>query len=121
MSHLYEQMIRNGTFPNAGVVPLQNKGMLWFDAAAKKIYFNNGATWDTYTAAPNFADNEKPAGSVSGLNTNYTLAHEPTAGSLRVFVAGLRVDPANFSLSGAVLTILTSLVTGTVVVDYRYA
>jgi len=68
----------------------------------------------------NFVDNEKPTGAVSGLNTNYTLAHTPTAGSLKVYIAGLRIDPASFSLSGAVMTVLTALVTGLVIVEYRY-
>jgi hypothetical protein len=66
-----------------------------------------------------FVDGEKPSGSVSGLNTNYTLAHTPVG--LHVYIAGLRIDPANFSLIGAVLTIATALVTGLVVVDYRWS
>lgn len=68
----------------------------------------------------NFADNEKPTGNISGLNTNYTLAHTPTAGTLHVYIAGLRIDTTGFSLSGATMTIATSLVTGLVMCDYKY-
>lgn len=84
-----------------------------------------GATGATGSQGPagtsyNFITGEKPTGSISGLNTNYTLAQTPTAGSLQVYIAGLRVDPASISLSGATMTIATSLVTGLVIVDYRY-
>lgn len=70
-------------------------------------------------AAFTFVAGEAPVGAVSGLNTNYSLAHTPVAGSLHCYIAGLRVT--DFLLSGLVVTIVTVLVTGTVVFDYAYA
>ena len=67
-----------------------------------------------------FVDGETPSSGTSGLNTLLTLSHTPIAGSTHLFIAGLRIAPASYSLTGAVITILTSLVTGAVLVDYRY-
>lgn len=83
---------------------------------------STGATGATGAAGSTFniITGEKPTGVPSGLNTNYTMAQTPIAGTVAVYIAGLRIDPANFLLSGAVITIVTALVTGLVVVDYRY-
>jgi len=71
-----------------------------------------------YTKVVGFVTGESPTGSVSGLNTNYTLAHTPISGSMSCYIAGLRFT--TLALSGAVVTILTALVTGTVLFDYAY-
>lgn len=76
----------------------------------------SGAAGSTF----NIVTGEKPTGAPSGLNTNYTMAQTPIAGTVAMYIAGLRIDPANIMLSGAVITVTTALVTGLVVVDYRY-
>ena len=63
---------------------------------------------------------------ISHLNPNVTLANTPTAGTLRVYLNGLRQeDPADYSLSGATVTFTSNLLTtpgqsDVVIVDYEY-
>ncbi len=71
-----------------------------------------------------FVDGEIPAGAIDGVNQIFTLAHVPTAGSLQVFVAGLRAMPGpDYSLSnGVTITFPKPLPVGsTILTDYRTA
>lgn len=58
---------------------------------------------------------------VSGSGTSWTLAHTPTAGTLRVYANGQRLTvTVDYSLAGAVITTVLSWAAGTVLADYIY-
>ena len=63
--------------------------------------------------------NETPSGTVNGINTAFTLANTPTAGSVQVFVVGLNAAIA--SVSGATITLtIAPAIAATIKVNYRY-
>lgn len=58
---------------------------------------------------------------VSGSGTTFTLANTPTAGSVRVFGLGQRLVPTtDYSISGAVITPVSSWSAGQILADYTY-
>jgi hypothetical protein len=58
-----------------------------------------------------FADGETPAGSIDGSNAVFTLAHTPAAGSLHLFLNGVRLRAgADFTLTGATITYAAGMV-----------
>ena len=61
-------------------------------------------------AAVNFSDNETPGGSTNGSNVTFTLASAPNpAGSLRLYLNGLLLDPgADYTLTGSSITIIST-------------
>ncbi len=59
----------------------------------------------TVPASMNFVTGEVPAGTMNGTNTSFTLAHAPIAGSLEVFLRGLR--HSDFAISGQNLTMVS--------------
>jgi len=61
--------------------------IVW-DAANNR--WKNGEVSGTSTI--NFADSETPTGDVDGANTDFVLAHTPTAGSLKVYLNGMRMS-----------------------------
>lgn len=71
----------------------------------------------------NFVYDEVLGGTVDGVNTGFTLAQAPTAGTLVVYVNGQRQRPGagnDYSLSGAAVTMLYAPVAGSVLVaDYQ--
>lgn len=75
-----------------------------------------------YGSATNFADAEIPAGTVNGSNPTFTLAHTATAGTVHVYLNGVRLRPTtDYSVSGATLTMSMIPQTGDwFYVDYRY-
>jgi hypothetical protein len=68
---------------------------------------------------PNKMVDDEPAGQGAGV-TSLTLAHTPIAGTLKVFRGGLRQKAANFSLSGAVVTVPAMLTGDLYIFDYEY-
>ena len=68
----------------------------------------------------NLVVGEAPVALASGSYNLYTLAHVPLTGTVQLYNDGLRVDPTTYTVSGAVLTILTADITGLVLVDYRW-
>jgi hypothetical protein len=66
----------------------------------------------------NFVDNEVVAGS----GTTFTLAATPVLGSQHVYANGQRLTPygVDYTITGAVITMLTSWAAGTVLADYRF-
>lgn len=63
-----------------------------------------------------FVDNEIVAGS----GTTFTLASIPVMGSEHVYAVGQRLYPTtDFTISGAVITMLNSWNAGMILVDYR--
>lgn len=66
----------------------------------------------------NFVDNEVVAGS----GTTFTLATTPVLNSQHIYANGQRLTPGgvDYTIVGAVITMLTSWVAGTVLADYRF-
>lgn len=71
----------------------------------------------------NFISKETPAGTINGVNVTFTLANTPVAGSEEVFVNGMLQDVGagnDYTISGAVITLLTAPLTGEKIrVSYR--
>jgi hypothetical protein len=59
---------------------------------------------------PTFVDEEVPSGTIDGRNTVFTLASTPAAGTLDVFLRGVRLREGtsnDYTLSGTTLTFST--------------
>jgi phage-related tail fiber protein len=85
--------------------------------------FSSATAGTDYVAPATFVDEEIPSGSINSSNTTFTLANTPIAGSVKVYLNGLRqrVGAGNdFTISGSTITYLTAPATGDwLVVDYR--
>lgn len=95
---------------------------------------NNGGTLGTtaitvvqftgtgYTTS-NFVDKEVPTGSINGSNVTFTLANTPTTGSEGVYLNGALQQSGSgndYTISGAVITMLAAPLTGEkILVSYR--
>lgn len=70
----------------------------------------------------NFVFSEVPTGSINSSNVTYTLANTPTAGTLRVYLNGVRLQSGSsndFTLSTNTITMITAPVTNDVLLtDY---
>jgi hypothetical protein len=68
-----------------------------------------------------FRDAEIPEGTVNGLNNTFTLAATPIAGSLKVYLNGLRLTlEQDYTLSGSTLIMIqTPFPNDSFIVDYR--
>lgn len=71
---------------------------------------------------PRFADGETPGGTINGVNTAFTTAHAPSpTTSVHVYMAGLRIAPSAYSVSGSTVTFTVAPGIGTTLLfDYRY-
>jgi hypothetical protein len=73
----------------------------------------------------NFVYNEVPTGTVNGVNTDFTLANTPTAGTVAVYKNGIRqlVGAGNdYTISGTTITFLADNIPQTgdnLIVDYQ--
>lgn len=71
----------------------------------------------------NFVDKETPSGSVNGVNTTFTLANTPLAGSEHFYINGLlqRAGGGNdYTITGNTITAVTAPLTGEILhVSYR--
>lgn len=71
----------------------------------------------------NFVDKEVPSGTINGVNTTFTLANTPIAGSDHVYLNGVLQESGagnDYTISGATITMLTAPLTGEKVrVSYR--
>lgn len=71
----------------------------------------------------NFIDKETPSGSINGSNVTFTLANTPVSGSENVYLNGILQDVGagnDYTISGAVITMLTAPLTGEKIrVSYR--
>ena len=70
----------------------------------------------------NYVTEETPSGSINGSNTAFTLANTPTAGTLKLYLNGLRLKSGagnDYTLSTATITMTTAPVSGDVLLaDY---
>ena len=71
----------------------------------------------------NFVDKEIPSGSINGVNTAFTLANSPTAGSEHVYLNGILQESGSgndYTISGANITFSSAPLTGEKIrVSYR--
>jgi len=65
---------------------------------------------------------EVPAGSINGINRNFTLTHTPIAGSVALYRNGIRQSaPGDYSIAGATITFAAAPLAGdSLLADYRY-
>jgi hypothetical protein len=65
---------------------------------------------------------ETPSGTVNGSNTDFTLAHTPSSGTLALYLNGARQKLTDdYTLVGAVITFLSAPLTNSLILaDYAY-
>lgn len=77
----------------------------------------------TVLKTTNVVSNEVPSGTVNGSNTAFTLANTPTAGTVQLYLNGVRLQPGagnDYTLSGLTITMLYAPQTGDqLLADYR--
>lgn len=97
---------------------LANGHAIVWDAVNNR--WKNGEVSGTSTI--NFADSETPTGDVDGVNTDFVLAHTPAAGSLKIYLNGMRMSlTEDYTLITATITFLTAPGSGSIITcDYRY-
>lgn len=95
-----------------------NKMVVW-DSVGKKLYSQAIPTGGGLSAS-NFVFNEVPSGTINGINTTFTLANTPTAGTVRVFLRGLRMKlTTDYTISGSTITMINIPGTGDdLITDY---
>lgn len=75
-----------------------------------------------YGVTISYVDGEIPSGTVNGTNPTFTTALTPTAGSLRVYLNGVRIRPGiDYTASGSTITmIMVPQIGDWFYVDYRF-
>ncbi len=66
---------------------------------------------------------ETPAGLINDVNTVFTLAHAPVAGTLKVYLGGQRQQSGggDYTLAGSTITFNIAPMTGSILIaDYEY-
>ena len=105
-----------GTVANAGTTPA-----ITLTTTITGVLKGNGtaisaATAGTdYMAPSNFVVRETPSGTINGVNTTFTLANTPIAGTEQIYLNGLLQEPGagnDYTISGATITYLTAPATG---------
>jgi hypothetical protein len=106
-----------------------NGDTLWFcPTNAGGVLDTDGITFTqlSFDAGASFADSETPGGTVNGSNDEFTLANTPVAGSLHLFVNGIRQRPGSgndYTISGGTITFESGAIPQTndvLLADYRY-
>lgn len=80
--------------------------------------------WRTVTGgvgSGDFVFNEVPSGTIDGSNTDFTLAHTPVSGTVRVYLNGLRQKPTDdYTISSDTISFVDApFVDDTILVDYH--
>lgn len=77
----------------------------------------------TGLTSANFVYSEVPSGTINGSNTSFSLANTPIAGTVRLYLNGLRQRAGagnDYTISGATITMLTAPLSGEYLeADYR--
>ncbi len=97
---------------NSGILSLGTSDFPWANFQAKTI--------NSIGASQVF--NEVPVGAINGVNTTYTLANTPGTNTVRLYVAGLRLNyTVDFTITGKIITTVVPPVLGVAMVaDYNY-
>lgn len=86
---------------------------------------NLGTSFTTFTGTTfpgTFVENMVPVGTVNGINVTFTLSDTPIAGSVKLYINGIRLKAAGvgYSISGNTITMVTAPETGDILLaDYR--
>ncbi len=82
---------------------------------------SSGFVIETSVATSGFIDNETPSGTMDSVNATFTLANSPIAGSVHLYLRGLRLKPgAGYTISGTTITMLIIPDSGDeLIADYR--
>ncbi|RLE37649.1 hypothetical protein DRJ17_06095 [Candidatus Woesearchaeota archaeon] len=87
-------------------------------------YTSNGLEWVDLESAHTHVDNETPSGLIDGANTEYTIANTPTAGTVKLYLNGLRQEAGSgkdYTISGTTITFAVAPEAGDVLLaDYQY-
>lgn len=73
----------------------------------------NNVSGSGFTKFGNFVFNETPTGAVNGVNTTYTLANTPVAGTVMVFINGQLQEAGagnDYTITGTGITMLYTLI-----------
>jgi hypothetical protein len=96
---------------NARVINFKGTGIT-------SIVRNSSGVIDVTIGGGTFVDNEI----VSGSTTTFTLSQTPVAGTVHVYALGQRLTPGagnDFTISGAVITTISSYPAGAILADYQ--
>jgi hypothetical protein len=105
-----------GTVANAGTTPA-----ITISTTITGLLKGNGtaisaATASTdYMAPSSFVVRETPTGTINGVNTTFTLANTPIAGTEQIFLNGVLQEPGagnDYTISGPTITYLAAPLTG---------
>jgi len=81
-------------------------------------FFCTSNTGGTLGSTANFVIEEIPTGAINGVNVNYSLAYTPTAGTVKVYLNGLRQRSGagnDFTISTNIITFITPPIAGDVI------
>jgi hypothetical protein len=104
-----------GTVANAGTTPA-----ITISTTITGLLKGNGTAISAavagtdYMAPANFVVRETPSGTINGVNTTFTLANTPIAGTEMVFLNGILQEPGagnDYTISGATITYLAAPLT----------
>lgn len=105
-----------GTVANAGTTPA-----ITLSTTITGLLKGNGTAISAavagtdYLISTSFVTRETPTGSVNGVNTTFTLANTPVAGSEEVYLNGLLQEPGagnDYTIATATITMLAAPLTG---------
>jgi hypothetical protein len=104
-----------GTVANAGTTPA-----ITISTTITGVLKGNGTAISAavagtdFMAPSNFVVRETPSGTINGVNTTFTLANTPIAGTEMVFLNGILQEPGagnDYTISGAAITYLAAPLT----------
>lgn len=110
---------------SAEIAALANLAALATSGAGQAIAKTGATTFANVTvsaASITFVDGEVPSGTVDSSNVTFTLAHTPTAGSVKIYKDGIRLKiTEDYTISSATITFISAPLTGSLLLaDYRY-
>lgn len=79
------------------------------------------AQWEATGGTVSFVDNEVPVGVIDGANTDFTLAQAPAAGSLHLYLNGLKQRPTvDYTIVGTTISfVVAPPLNSYILADYR--
>jgi hypothetical protein len=126
--YIVEGTTTAGRCKSVGAAPVTSnqiigRSLTTTSAAATATIMLFGQDIPDTAAGVNFADDETPSGTINGSNVTFTLAHSPSpVGSLALFKNGQKLEPggADYTLSGATITMVAAPKTGDILTTATY-
>ncbi len=94
---------------------INKDGSITAIACAGKTVVLNGTTYTGSGSTVNFVDKETPSGAINNVNTVFTFAFTPIAGTEHIYRNGILQDVGagnDYTISGATITFTTAPTTG---------